>query len=252
MGGRIGVGESGRARIDIFPLLLIIGVLLIMMAFLENAGAEVIGGVIGGLVVLYAGSLWFKFSTFQIRFLSHTEPITAEHAGEHTALRTDVGTSVFNVCIKPRKGIELEKYGFAFFEKGKLPWLVGRRCSTENAEITQMRFFNDRNRTWEDAPLTKYYNEGCFAEKPILNLAGGSRAYYALEVRVASSLKSWEGVLSFKLFYQRDGNPETKKVRTKFFVRSPDKHRPMRSLFKKVLKCEPTPLISGEVKQDGK
>ncbi len=213
-----------------------------MQSFWQNLSTETIGGIVGGGIVFILGSLLIRLRIFTIRFVSPTEHITPEQRGEHTAVRADVGTSVFGMCIKPRMGVELTAYGFAFFDRGKLPWLVGRRRS-ENAKITKMRFKNDYTRKWEDTPLNYYDNEGSYSDLPLLSLAGGRRAYYELEVQIASLPKPWEGVFRVLLFYERDGNPETKFIRTKFFVRPSDKRRPVRSVFKKVLKCEPAPSV---------
>lgn len=241
--GRIGVWDClkkqhGRARIDSTLPLLLAGILLIAMTFLENAGAEIIGGMVGGLTVLFATVLWYKFRTFQLHYLDCKESITAEHMREYTALRTGVGRCSFRVMIRPRRGLTLTGYSFAFFDRGKLPWSHGERRNTKDVKVCKMRYFNTHTRDFHDANLKIIDDEGSYTEQPLLSLAAGSRAYFELDVEVSNALESWEGILSFQLHYERDGNPDKKNVRTKFFVRPPNKRRPFRSIFKKVLRCE--------------
>ncbi|MFC1980890.1 hypothetical protein ACFLVN_01420 [Chloroflexota bacterium] len=227
----------------LIPSLIIVVFLIIMQAFWQNVSGEVIGGIFGGLVVFSAALLWYKYRTFRIRFLSTEGRLTAEHMRQYTAIRADIGLATFRVIIIPRIGVDLVSYNFAFFDRGKLPWLVGRRRSTNDIKVTGMRYYNGRLRKWVKVDLENSDNEGITSDQPSFSLASGSRAYYDLDTRIANTLKEWEGVLSFKLFFQRGGNPEAKSVRTKFFVRASDKQRPMRSIFKKVLKCEPTKSI---------
>ncbi|MEW6142597.1 MAG: hypothetical protein AB1597_05485 [Chloroflexota bacterium] len=239
--GRIGeLGkQDGKAHLGLLLVIALLGGALLLMAFLENAGAEVIGGILGGLVVAFGIAIWHRFRTFEIRFYDSNESIAAENMKVYTAVRTDVGKSVFNVSIKPRLGMELKQYGFAFFDRGKLPWLIGCRRVPSEICVTDMGYYDDNARKFENVNLTCYENEGSFASGPMTRTAAGTRRHLQLTVIVASSLKMWEGILSFKLFYDRDGNPETKHIRTKFFVRPPNKRKPIHSLFKKVLRCYP-------------
>ncbi len=242
-------GQSGKARLNVLFLLLLSGVLLIVMALLENASGEVIGGIVGGLVVLYFTSLWYKFRTFQLYYLDTKESLTAEHMSEYTAMRTEVGHCRFRIRLRPRIGLQLEKYSFVFFDRGKLPWLVGRRRSTEDARVCRMRYFNHNDRRFHDATLKNFDNEGSYAEK-LLSLPGGSCTYFELDAEISNALKSWEGILSFQIYYERDGNPEKKNVRTKFFVRANDKTRTLRSIGKKILRATPIPKELLEVAED--
>ncbi|OGO01095.1 MAG: hypothetical protein A2Y72_04860 [Chloroflexi bacterium RBG_13_53_26] len=214
------------------------------MAFLENAGGEVIGGIVGGIVVLSAVSLWYKFRTFQLYYLDPQESPTAEHMREYTAVRTNTGLCLFRIRLRPRLGLELEKYSFAFFDRGKLPWLVGRRRSTDDAKIYMMRYFSSNDQQFHDAGLRIFKNEGSCTEQPLLSLSGGSCTYFELGAEISDALKSWEGILSFQIHYTRDGNPEKRNVRTKFLVRANDKSTPFRSVGKKILKATPIPRVS--------
>lgn len=212
------------------------------MAFLENAGGEIIGGIVGGLVVLFAASLWYKFRTFQLYYLDPQENLAAEHMREYTAIRTEVGNCCFRIRLRPRIGLSLEKYDFAFFDRGKLPWLVGKRRSTNDAKVYKMLHFSHHDKQFHDTKLD-IDNEGSYAEH-LLSLSGGNCTYFELYAEIGNALKSWEGILSFQIHYERDGNPEKKNIRTKFLVRANDKARTIRSIGKKLLKVTPISQVS--------
>ena len=100
-----------------------------------------------------------------------------------------------------------------------------------------MRYFDANDRQFHDANLRVYDNEGSYAERPLLPLPGGSCAYFELYVEINEVLKSWEGILSFQIQYERDGNPDKSNVRTKFIVREDNKARTFRSIGKKILRA---------------
>lgn len=208
------------------------------MAFFENVGAEVIGGIIGGLVVLFAGSIWYRFRTFEMRFINPKETITAENMRTYTALRTETGECYFRIILRPRRGMTLKKGSFAFFEKGRLPWLVGRRRSTNEAKIKDVRCFDHDNKKFKDENFVKSTdNDNSSVTFPEIDLPPKTCTYLECYAEINDSLKSWEGILGFKIHFERDGNPDQKYVNTKFFVRASDQKRPLRSIFKKVLKA---------------
>lgn len=211
------------------------------MGFLENASAEMLGGIMGGLVVLVFLSAWNKIRLFEIRCFSPSELITAEHIQTCTALRTNVGCCTARLRIRPRRGMELEQYDFAFFDRGWLPWLVGRRRNTPEVRVLNMRYVSDNSRVFHDSGLRVIEGEGSHSGTPMVSLAAGNCLYLEIDICVAETLKMWEGVLSLQLHYQRDGNPERQNVRMKFFVRPPDARRPWRSMFKRVMNCEAKP-----------
>ena len=208
------------------------------MAFLENASAAIIGGMAGGFIVLFAMGLWYKFRTFQLYYLDPKENLMAEHMQEYTALRTDVGLCSFHVRVRPRRGLILTAYNIAFFDKGCLPWLHGKRRSINDIKVYNMRYCDSRTRDFHDSNLQILDDDGSYTEQPTLSLASGSSTFFELDVEVGNILNSWEGILSFQFYYERDGNPDKKNVRTKFFVSSPNKRRPVRCIGKKVLRCE--------------
>ncbi len=191
------------------------------------------------LLVFTTGAIlrWVKgrYGIFELRYLDPTEPLKAEHMQEYTAVRTDVGSSYFRITIRPRIGVALTKYSIAFFNKGWLPWLHGRRRSTNEIKIYKMRY--NSSGKFCDAKLQMLDDEGSYSEEPCKVLAGGNRECYEFYVDVHNSLKAWEGILSFQLHFERDGNPDRRNVRTKFFVRASNRRRPIRSIFKKVLKA---------------
>lgn len=207
------------------------------MSFVENAAGEIVGGVVGGLVTLFAVSLWRKFRTFQLHYLDPKDCLTAEHISEYTAVRTDKGRCYFRLRLRPRVGLRLEKYSFAFFDKGKLPWTAGRRRSTHDAIIYKACYFNSHTQQFHDANL-KVFEQGSYTEQPLLSLSGGSCAYFELYAEIGEALQSWEGILSFQIHYERDGNPEKRDLRTKFLVGANDKPSG-----KKILRAAPPPHV---------
>lgn len=212
------------------------------MAFLENAGADVIGGIVGGIVVLCAVSFWYNFRSFQLLYLDPKEKPTAEHMREYTAVRTNTGRCCFRIRLRPRLGLELEKYNFAFFDRGRLPWQVGRRRSTKDIRISRMCTYNHHDQRFHDATL-ETGEEGSSSGDVLLSLPGGSCTYFELEAEISDTLKSWEGILSFQIHYTRDGNPDKRNVRTKFLVGANDEVIPLRSFGKKILNATPIPQV---------
>jgi hypothetical protein len=236
-------GQSSKARPDLLLICLLLGVALILMAFLENVGVEIIGGIVGGGVVLSAPYLWSRFRTFQLRYLSPQEEITAEYMHEYTAVRTNTKVSRFRIRLRPRIGLEIERYNFSFFDRGKLPWLVGRRRSTDEIRIRTVRRHSSNDGQFHDAGL-RVLKDGGSSIEHALALSGGSCTFYELEAEVSEALKSWEGILSFRIEYRRHGNLDKRNVRTKFLVAPNDKaSTPLCSLGKKILNATPIPQV---------
>jgi hypothetical protein len=204
------------------------------MAFVQNAGAGITIGIIGGLVLLSTAYLWYKYGIFSLKFLNPEGNIEAEDMVEYTAIRAEVGQSNFKIKLRPRIGLDISEIGFAFFDKGKLPWLVGKRRVSKEAVVYDVNHPSIGALTIDDEG--SYVNVG-------IPLTGGSDTYIDLFVRISNKLNPWEGVLSFQIHYKRGGNPVKRNVRTKFIV---NEIRPVRSIGKKILKAKCIPQALGK------
>ncbi len=210
------------------------------MAFIQNAGANVIGGVVGGLVVLFAIGFWYKFRTFKLRYLNPEESLTAENMRQYTAIRMDVGEYVTRISIRPRQGMILDAIGIAFFDCGLLPWKAGRRRSNRDILANSLRYFDD-NDSWI-TPEFKVKKEYSVVELPKLRFDSHSRRIFEITFNVTDAVKSWQGVLGFQMFFTRGGDPDRKNINTKCIIYAPEKKRPFRAIGKRILRC---PLKNG-------
>jgi hypothetical protein len=216
------------------------------VSFLSTIAAEAIGGLIvsGGIVTLCIRFVDQRFRAFQLYYLDPNDPLTPEHKNECTAIRTNAGHYRFRISLTPRRGLEILDCSFAFFDKGILPCTVGRRRNVNDAKISKMLYMNHKDGKFYDANLEIIdKNENCSVPKqlPTLPLSGGTCTYYELEAEVSEILKSWEGILSFRIEFKRDDTHDKRCVRTKFLVANNKTRSPLRSRGKKILNAMPIP-----------
>ena len=233
--GKIKLGvkdESGKAKPDIFPIISILGIALMVMAFIQNAGAEVIGGIVGGLVVLFATGFWYKFRTFELRYINPQEDIKPEKMQRFTAVRMDVGEYVARIIIRPRKGMTLNAMGIAFFDPSWLPWKAGERRSNKDILASEFSYL-DINGNWISPELqkTEHYT---YVKLPDLRLASHSQRVFEIVIKASNAVQSWQGVLGFQMHYTLGGDPDRKNVNTKCIVCSPENRRPLRAVGKRI------------------
>ena len=205
-----------------------------MMAFIQNVGAEVISGIVGGLVVLFAAGFWYKFRTFELRYLNPNETFKQENIREYTAIQVGVGEYIVRMHIRPRKGMILTGFAVTFFDTGWLPWKVGDRRSNKDVFANALRYLN-KYEEYEDIPLSKVKGYS-YADLPNIHAASKSRIIFEIDIVTTDALKLWQGILGISILYNSDGNPNRKNVNTKCIISEPTKKIPFRAIGKKVLK----------------
>lgn len=210
------------------------------MNFIDNASAEIVGGIVGGLVVLLLPSIIRYFGLFELRFLIPKEIVAAEHMNKFTALAVPIGKSTIRFCIRPRQGILLSKFNIAFFDMGNIPLRHGRRLNEEDVEVNGMRYLKNNN-VWEklsDFEIGHDYVLANLSNIPEAGLASGKRSMFELDIDIDKSLKNWQGIFAVQIIFMRDGNPDKRNIHSKMFVYNIQKRKPFRTIGKKILFLE--------------
>ena len=117
-----------------------------------------------------------------------------------------------------------------------MPWWVGGRRDPSDIRVTAIRIFGDSG--FQDQPVT-FTSENTYANTGITALYEKKRTVLELEITATRAVERWEGILGFQLSFRRDGNPSTRNVNTKFFVRHDDDTRPFRAIGKRVIRAKP-------------
>ncbi len=210
------------------------------MSFLENAGAEIVGGIVGGVVVLLLPFLLRYFRLFELRFLSHKEIVTAEHMNLYTALAVPIGESTIRFSIRPRRGVILNKFNIAFFNMGIIPLGFGERRNIEVLTVERMRYLKNNN-NWEelrDFEVGHDYALANLSNIPEASLASGKRSMFEIDINVDKNMKNWQGIFAVQILFMRDGNPDKRNIHSKMFVYNIKRKKPLRTFGKKVIFTE--------------
>ena len=210
------------------------------MSFIENIGGEAIGGIIAGMLAIVIVYISQKFRTFELRFLDPRDIIAPEKMKQYTALRMKTGKNHVRISLRPRKGMEIRKIGFSFFDKGTWSWNVGERRLTNELLVESLSYQRDDG-AWRKIILVKHdYYSWADVSSPQFEISGGSRRILDLEIQVTTTLNFWEGIMGFRIDYLLSGNPEKTYVNTKFILDNLGRRRPFRAIGKHVLNCSLT------------
>lgn len=210
------------------------------MSFIENASAEIVGGIVGGVVVLLLPFLFRYFRLFELRFLIPKEIVTAEHMNIFTALAVPIGESTIRFSIRPRQGVILTKFNIAFFDMGVIPLMHGERRNEEVLKFKRMRYLKNNN-AWEvlsNFEIGHDYALANLSNIPEASLASGKRSMFEIDINVDKNMKNWQGICAVQILFMRDGNPDKRNIHSKMFVYNIKKKKPLRAFGKTIIYTE--------------
>jgi hypothetical protein len=203
-----------------------------------------VAGVLAGLTVYVVGGLFpiakSKYRQFQIRFmrLRSCETPQGDENANATSVELQTGSNEVIIRFSPRYGIRLKCLAIDFFDNRRfpirvMPYSTGTRREVESIRVDKIEVFRKSTGQWtcvkESESLSSISNSYPFDEVIYTN----SHRYYKLHVEVQEIPDKWDGIMSFRVDYMRDGNYERRDVHSKIF-KGDNRLKPIAHLFKSV------------------
>ena len=231
------------------PLSIVITIVIggvIVLTFAEALRIEILGGVIGGIVVgiIFVSIPWLssRLRRFELRFLDPDESITAEHMKRSITVGVQTGKSTVRFSLRPRMGVKAKRISFSAFAnpaypKRLLPQSIGRRISTSEIGVIHLRDYQD-NESWRDWPLTPRHGEA-FTTDLSLEFTANKRRVFEIEIETSNGMKRWDGILGVQVDYYSAGDLDSRNIHAKLFVRSLVERRPLTFALRGVQRGKP-------------